>query len=102
MKVLENSTFINLDAYAKNIEKKGPPNGAAKNIATGTVKNDEVVLSPVATKINESKKAIDSIPDTRESKIAELKNQIENGTYKINKELVAAKMMEESLLNDLL
>ncbi len=102
MKILENSTFINLDAYAKNIEKKGTPNDAAKNITTGTVKNDEVVLSPVATKINESRKTLDSIPDTRESKIAELKNQIENGTYEINKELVASKMMEESLLNDLL
>ena len=102
MKIIENSTFINLDAYSKNIEKKGRSDDVAKNITTGTVKNDEVVLSPVATKINESRKVIDSIPDTRESKIAELKNQIENGTYKINKELVASKMLEESLLNDLL
>ncbi len=102
MKVTENSTFINLDAYTKNIEKKDRPNDVAKNITTGSVKNDEVVLSPVATKISESKKAIDLIPDTREAKIAELKNQIENGSYKVNNELVASKMVEESLFNDLL
>jgi len=102
MKIIENSTFINLDAYAKNVEKNGQPNDSVKNLTTGTDKNDEVVLSPVATKINESRKAIDSIPDTRESKIAELKNQIQNGTYKINKELVAAKLIKDSLLNDLL
>ncbi len=102
MKITENSTFINLDAYLKNIEKKGQSNDTANNINTGKVKNDEVVLSPVATKISESRKAIDSISDTRDSKIAELKNQIENGTYQINNELVASKMMKEALLNDLL
>ena len=78
MKVIENSAFINLDAYSKQIEKNGLATGAAKNITPGTEKKDEVVLSPVATTINESRKAIDSIPDTRESKIAEIKNQIEN------------------------
>ncbi len=102
MKIVENSTFINLDAYTKNIEKKSQQDNSNKNIATEKIKNDEVVLSPVATKINESRKAIDSIPDIRESKIAELKNQIENGTYRIDNELVASKMLEESLLTDLL
>ncbi len=102
MKVTENSTFINLDAYLKNIKKQDRSNDTANNITTGTVKNDEVVLSPVATKINESRKAIDSIPDTRDAKIAELKNRIENGSYQIDNELVASKMVKESLLNDLL
>jgi negative regulator of flagellin synthesis FlgM len=44
---------------------------------------------------------LDSIPDIREDKVAQLKEQIENGTYEIDEEKIADNMLKDSLLNDL-
>ena len=53
-------------------------------------------------KIQEAKKIMRSIPDIREEKVAQIKAQIENGTYQIKEKKLAAKMIKESLLNELL
>jgi negative regulator of flagellin synthesis FlgM len=44
---------------------------------------------------------LESIPDVREDKVAELKEQVESGTYEIDAEKIAEKMLKDSLLNDL-
>lgn len=100
MKITENTTFVNLDAYTRKIEGDRKINHSDKNIAKGKLKDDEVVLSPVAIKISETKKALASLPDVREQKIAYFKAQIEEGTYRINTEGVASRMVRESLLNE--
>ena len=43
-----------------------------------------------------------SIPDIREEKVAQVKARIENGAYRIKEKDLAAKMIKESLLNELL
>jgi len=101
MKITENSTFVNLDAYTRKIEGDQKINHSDKNIAKGTF-NDEVVLSPVAIKISEAKKTLDVLPDVREQKIARIKTQIAEGTYKINTEGIASRMARESLLNEIM
>ena len=100
MKITENTTFVNLDAYTRKIEGDQKINHSGKNIAKGTLKDDEVVLSRVAMKISETKKMLDSLPDVNEQKIAFIKAQIEEGTYRINAEGVASRMVRESLLNE--
>ncbi len=45
---------------------------------------------------------MDSIPDIREEKVAKIKAQIQNGTYQVEEKKLAAKMIKESLLNELL
>ena len=99
MKITENTTFINLDAYTRKIEGDQKINHSDKNIAKGTL-NDEVVLSPVAIKISEAKKALDALPDVREQKIARIKNQIAEGTYKIDAKGIASRMLRESLMHE--
>ena len=66
------------------------------------MEEDKVVLSQEAKKIQEAKKLMDSIPDIREEKVAKIKAQIENGTYQVEEKKLAAKMIKESLLNELL
>jgi len=66
------------------------------------MEEDKVVLSQEAKKIQEAKKLLDSIPDIREEKVAKIKAQIENGTYQVEEKKLAAKMIKESLLNELL
>ena len=102
MKITGNTPFVDLDAYVRNArnEKDTPASGRpASNEGTC---EDTVRLSPRAKEIQEAKKLLDSVPDVREEKIVQLKAQIEAGTYQIDAEGTAAKMVRESLLNELL
>ena len=45
---------------------------------------------------------MDHIPDVREEKVSQLRSQIQNGTYEIDADKIAGKMIKESLLNDAL
>jgi flagellar biosynthesis anti-sigma factor FlgM len=59
-----------------------------------------VVISDAAKRVLEARVQLDSIADTRSDKVAEIKGRIENGTYVIQSEKIADKMIRESLLND--
>ena len=102
MKITENSTFVNLDAYARQIDGNKKGNGSNNKITEGQLKDDEVVFSPIATKINEAKRNLDSLPDIREQKIARLKIQIHERSYGMDEKKVASRMIKESLLNEIL
>jgi negative regulator of flagellin synthesis FlgM len=96
-----NKPFSGLDAYVKNIGKgkariNGSPEEAPKG---GGLTEDKVALSPEAKQIQDVKKRLDSLPDVREDKVAEIKEQIEAGTYTIDGEKIAFKMIRESILD---
>jgi negative regulator of flagellin synthesis FlgM len=91
---------VNIDRYKKNnqqgdtaadpSEKKGRPvSGAGSE------------MSRKAQELQKARKALKNIPDVREDKVARIKKQIENGTYEIDAEETAEKMIKESLTNDL-
>ncbi|MCK7510317.1 MAG: flagellar biosynthesis anti-sigma factor FlgM [Desulfobacterales bacterium] len=61
-----------------------------------------MVISDTAKRIQDARFQLESIPDTRPEKVAEIKRRIEDGTYEINPDKIADKMIRESLLNDLL
>lgn len=102
MKITGKNPYVNLDAYAKNVKDKERIDNQGKNAANQVVKEDKVVLSQEAKRVQEAKKLMESIPDIREEKIAKVRAQIENGTYQVEEKKLAAKMIKESLLNELL
>lgn len=102
MKIIENSSFINVHAYAKNVDEKKTADAPENNDSNGALKEDRVELSSAAKKILEAKKIVDSLPDIRRQKISEIKMQIENGTYQFKEKKMASGLLKESLLNDLL
>ena len=102
MKITENSTFVNLDVYARQVEGNKKGNGCNNKVTVGQLKDDEVIFSPIAIKINETKRILDSLPDIREQKIARLKIQIEESSYRIDEKRIASRMLKESLLNEIL
>jgi negative regulator of flagellin synthesis FlgM len=53
-----------------------------------------VNLSTASKDAQIAKKVVDSEPDVREDKVAELKNQIESGNYTIDHKAVADKMVD--------
>ena len=101
MEITNKSQAISIDAYVKQVQAqpKTEPAGEKDDQPQG-LKADTVVISDTARRIQEAQKQIQTIPDVRTDKVAEIRNQIENGTYEINADQIAGKMIKESLLHD--
>ena len=99
MKITEKDNSINLDAYIKNVKDKRKID-ISKQPFRDVFEEDKVVLSPKAREVQEAKRVLDSLPDIREEDVARIKNEIKQGTYKIEGEKLAAKMIKEALLKD--
>ncbi|MDY6791203.1 MAG: flagellar biosynthesis anti-sigma factor FlgM [Thermodesulfobacteriota bacterium] len=102
MKITDNNSSLNIRNYVNNIQDGKKLDGSAKPDASRQVKGDKVVLSPKAKEVQEATKLIKELPDIREEKVAKLKEQVDQGTYKIDGEKIAFKMLKESILDELL
>lgn len=93
---------VNIEAYVNQVQDKDKVDAASKQPQKQQTKADTVVLSDTAKKVQEAKTQLEAIPDVREDKVAQLKEQIENGTYNMDEEKIAGKMIKDALLNDLI
>ena len=93
---------IGIDAYVNQVQDKNKAGIAENKTEKSAVKADTVVISDAAKRVQETRRQLDDIPDVREDKISQLRMQIQNGTYEINADKIASKMIKESLLNDAL
>jgi negative regulator of flagellin synthesis FlgM len=99
---IHNNQSIGIDAYVNQVHDKNKV-GAPENKPEKTaIKSDTVVISDAAKRIQAARKQLDEIPDVREDKVSQLRSQIQNGTYEINAEKIAGKMIKEGLFNDAL
>jgi len=99
MEINENQG-IGIEAYVNQVQDKnkvGTPDNKPEKTA---VKADTVVISDAAKRVQEARRQLDDIPDVREGKVSQLRSQIQNGTYEINADKIAGKMIKEALLND--
>ena len=92
---------VNIEAYVNQVQDKEKAEAASEQPETQQTKADTVALSNAAKNLQEAQKQLEAIPDVREDKVAQLKEQIENGTYEIDEEKIADKMLKDALLNDL-
>ena len=97
---IEKSQGIQIDAYVNQVHDKNKVDPSDKQPEKGTAKTDTVVISDAAKRIQEIRNQLDEIPDVREDKVAQLRNQIENGTYEINADKIADRIIKEGLIND--
>ncbi|TSA56180.1 MAG: flagellar biosynthesis anti-sigma factor FlgM [Planctomycetaceae bacterium] len=79
-----------------NTESDKPVNSAN---ASTMAPEEKVSLSSKVQDVQKIKEAVQELPDIREEKVETLKNQIKQGTYDINAEEIAQKMVGESLLD---
>ena len=61
--------------------------------------DEKVNLSTKARDIQQLKDAVNQLPDVREDKVRELKDQVDKSTYTVNGQKIAEKMVSESLLD---
>ena len=92
---------VNIESYVNQVQDKDKVDAASEQQQQQQTKADTVALSNAAKDIQEAQKQLEAIPDVREDKVAQLKEQIENGTYEIDEEKIADKMLKDTLFNDL-
>jgi len=102
MKITDNNSSLNIRNYVNNVQDKKKLSGLAKPGSSQAAKEDKVVLSPKAKEVQEATKLIKELPDIREEKVAKLKEQVDQGTYRVDGKKIAFKMLKESILDELL
>ncbi len=100
MEITGKGSSVNMRAYMSNLKDKQKMEPVSEKPVSPKTEGDKVVLSPRAKEIVEAKKMIDSMPDIREEKVAAIKKEIENGTYKVDGKKVALNIIKESILNE--
>lgn len=100
MKITPNGNSIPIEAYVNNVQDKKATGSPKDKAANASAKTDSVDISDAAKRVSAAREELDRIPDVREGKVAELKSQIENGTYKVDSEKIAEKMLKDGFLND--
>ena len=93
-----------IESYITQVQAKQKIERVEEQAPQGqkTIGGDTVQISDAAKRAQEAQGRIQEIPDVRADKVAEIRRSIEEGTYQIQPEAVAGKMIRESLLNDLL
>jgi len=92
---------IKIDAYLNNAKKNNKIEGSFKQDAGAVSKGDKVELSQTANEVKKARAQLDAIPDIREEKVGELKDQIHGGTYKIDGKKIAFNILRESLIDEI-
>ncbi len=100
MEITGKKPLAGYERFVNHIEqnKRTETSQAKKNKAA--FEGDKVELSPQAKQIQEAKKLIKGIPEVRQSKIDAIKQQIENGTYKVDGNKIAVNLLRESLIKE--
>ncbi len=105
MEITGKNGSIPLEAYTNNLKvrERAPSENATEGsglpVATA---QDKVVLSPRAREIAEAHKAANAAEDVRATKVDQLRQQIGGGTYRIDGDRIAIRMLKESVLNEIL
>jgi len=87
MKITGNSNIQNvLNNYQKSIKK-------SEQVNQSSYQNDKVEISKEARDFQVAMNAINHVPEIREDKVNEVKNQIEAGTYNPSSKDVASKIL---------
>ena len=94
---IDKNQGIQVDAYVNQVHDKKKADQATDQAIESAVKTDTVVISEAAKRIQETRAKLDEVPDVREDKVAELRDQIQNGTYQVDAQKTAEKLLKEQL-----
>jgi negative regulator of flagellin synthesis FlgM len=91
---------VNAQMIQQYQRSDNPAVSSDKQVSNAAAKPEEKVdLSTKAKDIQQARNALDSTPDVREAKVQEIKAQVDKGTYNVNAEKIAGKMVNDSLLD---
>jgi len=102
MKIIGDNQYLKLDAYLKSRPAKDEKDSGSRAAAKSDAGGDTVVLSNKAQELYEARRLLEmeDIPDVRADKVARLRREIEDGTYRVEGRDIARKMLDEAVEND--
>ena len=80
-------------------QQAGTAKTGAEKAAGGTGVEDRISISSQTRDINLAKSVIDNTPDVREDVVNNIKQSINNGTYQVNHDKIAEKMVSDSIVD---
>ena len=88
---------MRIDAYNQVAQLYGAQKtyNTQKANKTASMGSDQLSISRAAYSYQAAKKAVSEASDVREDKVAELKAKIQNGTYSVNPDDFANKLLEK-------
>ncbi len=95
MKITDSQTPAKLIKVSDNRAAESHPKDSSP-----ARRRDRVSLSPQARELLKAQRVLAAIPDVREDKVEEIKARIADGTYRIDSDQIAAKMIREVLSDD--
>jgi len=104
MEIIRGNSFGKIDSYVRHVNKDKTKSGAVSDDQRSNEilpSGDSVELSPRAKEMQEAMKILETLPDVREEKVAQIRQQIEEGSYEIDGKKIAEKMIKESVMNNL-
>lgn len=99
MKINSERSLIDLEAYIKNAQSGHELKSTRGREQGKTIQTEHVKLSPEARDLQKIREVIEATPEIREEKVGQFKKEIEAGTYSVNGDKVAEKMIRESLID---
>ena len=88
---------MRIDAYNQIAQAYGVQKSynTQKSNKTASMGSDQLSISQAAYSYQAAKKAVSEASDVREDKVAKLKAQIQNGTYSVDPDDFASKLLEK-------
>ncbi len=68
----------------------------------GVIPQDKVLVSDQAKEIGRLQAEVSKLPDVRPDRVGDVKNAINNGTYNVNGEAVAGKVLKEAVIDSII
>ncbi len=99
MKINDQSAYINFEAHTQRPHDASRNPVAAASSDQERVSTDKVVLSPKARELQEAKTELAGVPDVDTRRVAHIKLELEQGTYRIDGGKIAERMLGEMRLN---
>jgi len=104
MEITRGNPFNKIDGYVKQVNKEKSKSSAVSDDQSSNKllpSGDSVELSTEAKIMQEAVKVLETLPDVREEKVEQIKQQIADGTYEIDSKKISEKMIKESVVNNL-
>ena len=99
--VIDSKTIqANVSQYVKQVDSPQKAAPAGQHEAPPQPRGDTVALSDEAKALQRTEKALADVPDVREEKVAAIRKQLAQGTYKVDGQKIAFNMLKESILNE--
>lgn len=101
MKIENRGDNTGINPHLNRVQEPTERSESKESIPVREASVDRVELSDEAKTMRQARQLLDTLPDVRSEKVAELKPMIQRGVYNVRAQEVAAKMLGQGLFDQL-